>query len=77
MYSTTVISLYVFLIEKIKYDELGPFTKWAFGVELQILEVEYIFILWNKLHGSEFMLNEDSTPEKDVQKMIALWRKSC
>ena len=68
------------IIESILYPEnikSEDFACWAFGEKYKTINFnsEEPVLAWNELHGDILKLYSYGSPEKDLKKMIDIWRK--
>lgn len=57
-------------------QESEDFGKWSFGENYEdLIGFHKLMEAWNERHGNKYMIQRNSTPQKDIQNMIDLWRK--
>ncbi len=69
------------IIESFLYPDsvpYGDFMLWAFGEDYKNINFNSVdpICAWNKLHKDKLSLSLNRNPEKNLKKMIEVWRKN-
>lgn len=64
----------IILESLLPHDQVEKFAKWAWGPDFKNYTVLEIFYSWNKRHKNILEIKINGKIEKDMIKMIEIWK---